>query len=269
MKLGMPKVLYGYIRISTPKQNIDRQITNLRKNYPTITKIYIDKCTGRNMARPEWNKLMKIIKEGDCIVFDEVSRMSRNAKEGFITYKELFEKGITLVFLKEPHINTESYKKAMKGALNISSINSGDSATDGLVKDILAAVNKFMYIKLEQDIYDAFAEAQREVDYLSQRTKEGMREAKDKGHIAGRRKGDIVVTKKSISSKKSILKYSRDFYGSLNDRDVLKIVGISKTSYYKYKKELKENYFNIDGTLKEDDIELNSEIINYAKDMLD
>ena len=56
-----------------------------------------------------------------------------------------------------------------------------------------------MYIKLEQDIYDAFAEAQRE-DYLSQRTKEGMREAKDKGHIAGRRKGGYCCYQKSISS---------------------------------------------------------------------
>ncbi|MFR7762313.1 MAG: recombinase family protein [Eubacterium sp.] len=263
----MSKVLYGYIRISTPKQNIDRQITNLRKNYPTITKIYIDKCTGRNMARPEWNKLMKIIKEGDCIVFDEVSRMSRNAEEGFDTYKELFEKGITLIFLKEPHINTDSYKKAMKGALNVS-VDSGDTATDSLVQDILNAINKFMYIKLEQDIYDAFAEAQREVDYLSQRTKEGMREAKSKGRIAGRRAGATVVTKKSISSKKNILKYNRDFFGTLNDREVMKIIGISKTSYYKYKHDLKENYFNKDGTLKEDDESLNIEITNYASSLL-
>lgn len=192
--MEIPEVLYGYVRISTPKQNIDRQITNLMQTFPTIKKIYVDKCTGRNMIRPEWNKLMKIIKKGNGIAFDEVSRMSRNAEEGFETYKELYEKGITLIFIKEPYINTDSYKKAMKGSLDID-IDSGNNATDDLVKDIINAVNKFMYIKLEQDIYDAFAGAQREVDYLSQRTKEGIREAKSKGHIPGRKQGVKITTK--------------------------------------------------------------------------
>ena len=138
--MEIPEVLYGYVRISTPKQNIDRQITNLMQTFPTIKKIYVDKCTGRNMIRPEWNKLMKIIKKGNGIAFDEVSRMSRNAEEGFETYKELYEKGITLIFIKEPYINTDSYKKAMKGSLDID-IDSGYNATDDLVKDIINAVN--------------------------------------------------------------------------------------------------------------------------------
>lgn len=57
--------------------------------------------------------LLKVVKAGDTIVFDEVSRMGRTADEGFELYKELYEKGVELVFLKEPHINTEVYKKAM------------------------------------------------------------------------------------------------------------------------------------------------------------
>lgn len=255
------EVIYGYVRISTPKQNIDRQITNLMQTFPKIKKIYVDKCTGRNMARPEWNKLMKRLQKGDTIVFDEVSRMSRNAKEGFETYKELYEKGITLIFIKEPYINTDSYKKAMKGSLNIEI--EGNSAADDLVKDILKAVNKFMYIKLEQDIYDAFAGAQREVDYLSQRTKEGIREAKSKGHIPGRRNGAVIVTKKSIESKKQILKYSKTFFGTLTDMEVMKLIRISKASYYKYKKDLVTTYFNEDGTLIENGKD--DEIVKYAK----
>lgn len=66
--MKIPEVLYGYVRISTPKQNIDRQITNLMQTFPTIKKIYVDKCTGRNMIRPEWNKLMKIIKKGMALL---------------------------------------------------------------------------------------------------------------------------------------------------------------------------------------------------------
>lgn len=53
--------------------------------------------------RPEWNKLYKKAKAGDTIIFDSVSRMSRNADEGFCLYEELYNKGIELVFLKEPH----------------------------------------------------------------------------------------------------------------------------------------------------------------------
>ncbi len=52
------------------------------------------------MDRPEWMKLLKRIEPGDVIVFDSVSRMSRNADEGIETYFELYEKGVQLIFLK-------------------------------------------------------------------------------------------------------------------------------------------------------------------------
>lgn len=54
---------------------------------------------------------MKILKRGDTVIFDSVSRMSRNAEEGFQLYMELLEKGINLEFINEPHINTDYYKK--------------------------------------------------------------------------------------------------------------------------------------------------------------
>lgn len=74
--------------------------------------------------------------------------------------------------IKESHVNTESYKEALKGVVSVN-ISSGDQATDGLVNKIMEAINEFMFIKIEKDIYSAFEDAQREVDYLSQRTKEG------------------------------------------------------------------------------------------------
>lgn len=54
---------------------------------------------------------MKILKRGDTVIFDSVSRMSRNAEEGFQLYMELLEKGINLEFINEPYINTDYYKK--------------------------------------------------------------------------------------------------------------------------------------------------------------
>ena len=96
--------LYGYVRISTPKQNIERQIRNIRKEYPDAV-IIQDEYTGTRMTRPAWDRLMRAAKEGDTIVFDSVSRMSRNAADGFNVYEELYSKGVDLVFLKEPQIN--------------------------------------------------------------------------------------------------------------------------------------------------------------------
>ena len=104
-------MLYGAARISTGKQSIERQIRNILAKYPTA-KIVKDTYTGTKVeGRKEFEKLLKIIKKGDIIVFDEVSRMSRNSEEGCNLYEELFNKGVDLIFLKEPHINTEVYRR--------------------------------------------------------------------------------------------------------------------------------------------------------------
>ena len=55
--------------------------------------------------------------KGDTVVFDSVSRMSRNAEEGFSLYEDLYNKGIQLVFLKEHHIDTKTYKRPCPAAL--------------------------------------------------------------------------------------------------------------------------------------------------------
>ena len=103
--------IYGYCRISTAKQSIDRQIRNIKAEYPTAH-IVQEAYTGTSIFRPEWLKLYRILRAGDVVVFDSVSRMSRNAEEGFALYDDLYHKGIRLVFLKEHHIDSETYKKS-------------------------------------------------------------------------------------------------------------------------------------------------------------
>ena len=120
---------YGYCRISTPKQNISRQERNILEVYPAahiVKEVYTGtKTTGRK----EWNKLHKLVKQEAVagkeitIIFDSVSRMSRNADEGFQLYEELFNMGISLVFLKEPHINTDTYKKALESNIQMTGTN--------------------------------------------------------------------------------------------------------------------------------------------------
>ena len=114
--------IYGYCRISTAKQSIDRQIRNIKAEYPTAH-IVQEAYTGTSIFRPEWLKLYRILKSGDTVVFDSVSRMSRNAEEGFALYEDLYHKGIRLVFLKEHHIDTETYKKALSGSIAMTGTN--------------------------------------------------------------------------------------------------------------------------------------------------
>ena len=230
--------IYGYARVSTKTQSIERQIRNILGQFPEV-EIMQEAYTGTKLDRPVWTKLYEELETGDTIVFDSVSRMSRDARDGFALYKELFNKDVNLVFLKEPHINTDSFKEAMKGVISVN-VDSGDTATDDLVNAIMAAVNRFMMNKVEQDIYKAFEEAQKEVDDLHQRTKEGIETARRAGKQIGNRKGVKLITKKSIEAKQKIRKYSKDFEGHLSDADTIKLIGISRNSFYKYKQEMRE-----------------------------
>ena len=222
-------MIYGYCRISKAKQVIERQIRNIKAIFPDAI-IIQEIFTRTRMDRKEWQKLMKIIKPGDWIVFDSVSRMSGNSEEGFAEYERLFNMGVVLVFLKEPHINTETYKKALKNNVQLTGSN---------VDFILEGVNKYLMALAKEQIKLAFEQSEKEVKDLHQRTKEGMVTAKLAGKQIGRKHGAEVITKKSLEKKQIILKHSRDFNGNLNDAEVMVLTGLARNTYYKYKKELK------------------------------
>lgn len=125
---------YGYCRISRPKQSIERQIRNIKAQYQDSV-IVQEVFTRTRMDRRQWQLLMKRVKAGDTIIFDSVSRMSGNAEEGFAAYEELFNRGVNLIFLKEPHINTDTYKKALENNVQLTGSN---------VDYILEGVNRYL-----------------------------------------------------------------------------------------------------------------------------
>ena len=223
--------VYGYARISTKKQNIERQVRNILAVHPDaiiIREVY----TGTKFqGRKELDKILKKVKSTDTVVFDSVSRMSRNAEEGFAEYEKLFRRNVTLEFLKEPHINTEVYKKALSGTVSMTGTNADY---------ILEGVNKYLLALAKEQIQIAFNQAEKEVQDLHQRTREGIETARLNGKQIGGVTGKKLITKKSIESKEIILKNSKDFNGINTDIEVMKIAGISRNSYYKYKKELVE-----------------------------
>ncbi len=222
-------MVYGYARISTAKQDIERQIRNIKSVEPSA-KIYKEVFTGtKKTGRKELEKLLNVASEGDTIIFDSVSRMSRNATEGFEMYRNLYEGGIDLVFINEPYINTEVYKNELKKSVPM-------TGTD--VDVILQGVNEYLLTLAEQQIKIAFEQAQKERDDLSERTKQGIETARSKGKQIGRMPGTVVHTKKAEESKKKILKLSKAFGGGNTDKELIAMLGIDKNTFYKYKKEL-------------------------------
>ena len=198
--------LYGVARISTGKQNTARQIRNILKAYPDAI-IVKETYTGTKLeGRKDFEHLIKILKEGDTLVFDSVSRMSRNSKEGCELYEELFNRNIILIFLKEPHINSEVYKQALQNQIKLD-FNVGDKATDEFMNSIIEALNKLIIALARKQIEKAFEQAEKEVLDLHQKTSEGMLTAKLAGKQIGQKTGAKLTTKKSKKAKEQILKY--------------------------------------------------------------
>lgn len=241
----MQKV-FGYVRISTKKQSMDRQIRNIQAQFKEaimVKEIY----TGKSIERPEFDKLLATVKSGDTVVFDSVSRMSRDAQDGFELYKELYNKGVNLVFLKEPHINTETYRKELEKQISLS-VNTGDNATDELMKSIFEALNKYILNLAERQIEIAFEQSEKELEDLRQRTREGIETARRNGkQIGGHKPGAKIHVKKREPIVELIRKHSKDFNGGLKDDDVRAIINatdglkVSRNTYYKYKREMERN----------------------------
>lgn len=223
---------YGYCRISTGRQNINRQERNIKVAYPDafiIREVY----TGTKFqGRKELEKVLQKVQSGDSIIFDSVSRMSRNAEEGFRLYEELFYKGVSLIFLKEPHINTETYKRAMMNQVGLT----GDK-----VDLILEGVNRYLMELAKEQIRIAFEQAEKEVFDLHQRTKEGIETARLNGRQIGQPKGATYETRKAKAAKEIICKHNKSFGGSLTDVETMKQAGISRKSFYKYKREIRQS----------------------------
>lgn len=222
-------MIYGYCRVSTKKQNILRQVENIIKIYPTA-KVFQEAYTGTTTDRKEWSKLKKIVKPGDTIIFDSVSRMSRNAEEGIKEYFNFVERNIELIFLKEGYINTALYKKALENKI--------DSTGNKIADIYIDATNEVLKILAQEQIKIAFDQAEKEVLDLRERTKEGLRVTKAKGTILGRKQGDTYTTKKEKEMREKIKKLAKDFGGNLKDIEVFTLLGITKNTYYKYKKNI-------------------------------
>ena len=149
--------------------------------------------------------------------------------------------GVSLVFLKEPQINTDVFKKALDSQIDLV-ISTGNTATDSLLKSIIDALNEYTIALAKEQIRIVFEQAEKEVTDLHQRTKEGLETARLNGKQIGQKKGAKLITKKSLTAKEKLIKHCKDFGGSLSDSECMELLGISRNTFYKYKREIKEQF---------------------------
>ena len=238
---------YGYCRISTHKQNIERQVRNIIKFFPDAMIIQEIFTGSKFQGRKELDKLVKSVKYGDTIIFDSVSRMIRNADDGFKLYQKLYN----IKRASHQHVNLQKNASREKIALNL---NSGDEATNALVKSILDALNDYILTLARRQIQLAFEQSQKEVEDLHQRTREGIETTRRSVKQIGQKFGKKLNIKKKFPIQQLILKYSKHFRGTNSDREVIAIINmtadpneksrklhVSLNTYYEYKSELKFN----------------------------
>ena len=154
----MKNFIFGYARVSTEQQNLDRQLDMLQKY--GVDFIYNEKMTGTKRNRPELEKLLERLTEGDTVVVESLSRLGRSTKDLIWLMETFNAKGVNLVSLKESIDTTTS--------------------TGKLLFTLMSALAQF------------------ERDVLADRTKEGLAAARARGRKGGRPPVSREAIKKAI-----------------------------------------------------------------------
>lgn len=237
--------IIGICRKSRANQNIERQVRNILNKYPNARIIKITCSGAKVIGYKDFEKVIKEVKENKKnknykLVFDSASRMSRDSEGGCELYEDLFNHNVSIEFLKEPQINTDVFRKTLNNQIELQA-KTGNEATDRLINTVIKALNDYTIALAKEQIKKVFDEAETELKNIHQRTSEGLLTAKLNGKRVGTPKGTKLTTKKSIEAKEIIIKHYKVFgNGTLNATETMKLAGIDKNTFYKYKRELLE-----------------------------
>lgn len=97
----MSKTYIGYARVSTDEQNEARQLKSFADYSEKITKIFTDKMSGKDANRPQLKAMLDYVREGDVVVVSDFSRLARSTTDMLHIVKELTDKGVALISIKE------------------------------------------------------------------------------------------------------------------------------------------------------------------------
>lgn len=185
----------GYVRVSTVDQNEARQIEAMKTD--GVDKIYMDKKSGKDFDRPEYQKMISELQKGDVLVIHSIDRLGRNYEEIIDEWRKITKEiGADIIVQDMPLLNTCQSK----------------DLTGTLISDIVLQLLSYV--------------AQRERENIRQRQREGIEIAKAKGKYKGRVKKEI--DKELFKSTKT-----RWQNGEITKVQFAEIMGISRGTLYK------------------------------------
>jgi DNA invertase Pin-like site-specific DNA recombinase len=100
--------LFGYARVSTEEQNLDVQVTALRAAGVEDANLYVEKISAVNAKRPIFGLMMKMLEQGDTLLFHSLSRMGREAAKVIVLLQSLTDQGVIWRSLTEPHLDSST-----------------------------------------------------------------------------------------------------------------------------------------------------------------
>lgn len=188
---------YGYARVSTTGQKLDRQLEDLKKNVIDYKHIYADKESGKDFNRTNYIKMVKKLKPGDVLFIKTIDRLGRNYNMILEEWRILTkQKGVDIVVIDMPLLDTRIKGKNLVGKF---------------ISDVVLEVLSFV--------------AENERETLRQRQKEGIRIAKAKGVKFGR---------PSVNPPDNFLHIVKDYkQGIISTKDAIKLSGLSKGTFYR------------------------------------
>lgn len=196
---------YGYIRVSTKEQNIDRQLTALSLENISKEQIFIDRASGKNFNRIEYQRLLTILQEDDDLVIKSIDRLGRN-------YDDILEQWKLLTKVKKVHLVVLDF-------LLLNTRNNIDTITGKLISDLVLQVLSYV--------------SQMEREQIKQRQMEGIHEAKKRGKRFGR--PQIKIPDEFLVAVES---YKRNM---LTIREGAKLFGVSKSTFHNWLKRVEKS----------------------------
>lgn len=191
---------YGYVRVSSISQNLDRQIDDMLKQGLTEKQIFADKQSGKNFERTNYQKLKKKLKIGDLLIIKSIDRLGRNYDMIIDEWKDIVNKiGADIFVIDMPLLDTRTEGKNLVGKF---------------ISDIVLQILSFV--------------AENERENIKKRQAEGIRIAKLKGKHLGRPKQILPPNFDTIS-----FSYKKK---EITLAKALSSLNMNKSTFYKYLK---------------------------------
>lgn len=190
--------VYGYVRVSTKEQNEDRQLIALQEYRVPEKNIYMDKLSGKDFNRPQYQKLLKKLRPGDVLVIKAIDRLGRNYDEILLQWRVITkEKQVDMVVLDMPLLNTRDTENDLTGTF---------------VADLVLQILSYV--------------AQTERENIRQRQMEGIAAAKIRGVRFGRPRKEVPDSFRQLKED-----YER---GKVSSRAAAKELSISQDTFLRW-----------------------------------